>query len=232
LDFSASDANARDEPVDDVKSNGTSKPSRADREHAGLSGFAIALVVILAPFVANADSGVVRTREARGPFIVSIFTPSEISRDLPTDVTVMVQRRDTGEIVMDAVVELNFMPPAGANLSPNDVLCGPASTMPTAAPARRASIRATRAQADNKLFYGATVVLRAVGEWQLRATVRQAREQASVTCALLVGIPARELRRLWPCLALPPVVVALFALNQWLRRQTANPAPVWHGRGI
>jgi hypothetical protein len=172
----------------------------------------------------------VRTKQTQGPFIVTIFTPPEISRDLPTDVTGMIQRRDSGEVVMDAAVDLMFVPPAGAKLSPNDVLCRPTHNLtspePAGAPGQAASIRAPRAQAANKLFYGTTVVLRAAGNWQLRATIRQGGEEASVTCILPVGMPPHRLRGLWPYLALPPVAIVLFAMNQWLRRRTAKESRV------
>jgi hypothetical protein len=182
--------------------------------------------VFLSPLEAKADGLVVRTKQTQGPFIVTIFTPPEASRDLPTEVTVMIQRRDSGEVVMDAAVDLSFVPPAGAKLSPNDVLCSPthnpSSLEAAGAPGQPASIRATRAQAANKLFYGTPVVLRAAGDWQLRAAIRQGGEEASITCTLPVGIPLHWLRGLWPYLALPPVVIALFAINQWLRRRTAK----------
>jgi hypothetical protein len=53
----------------------------------------------------------------------------------------MIHKRDSGEVMMDAAADLSF------------------SRQPTL-------IRAPRAQAGNKLFYGTPVVLRAVGNWQ------------------------------------------------------------------
>jgi hypothetical protein len=173
------------------------------------------LALILSPLEARADGLVVRTKQTQGPFIVTIFTAPDASSDLPTDVTVMIQRRDSGEVVMDAAVDLSFVPPAGAKLSPNDVLCGPTSDQP-------ASIRAPRAKAANKLFYGIPVVLRAAGDWQLGATIRQGGEEASVSCTLPLGEPPHRLRGLWPYLALPLVVVLFFAMNQRLRQRTAR----------
>jgi hypothetical protein len=189
-------------------------------------GIVLIWATILSPSVAKADGGMVRTREAQGTFIVTIFTSPEVSRDLFVEVTVMVQRRETDEAVMDAAVDLSFVPPTGVILSANDVLCGSTNNMaspePTDAPGQPTAIRATRGRAANKLFYGATVVLRAVGDWQLRALVRQGSETASVTCTLPVGMAPRRLTGLWPYLALPPFAIVLFALNQWLRGRPAN----------
>jgi hypothetical protein len=198
---------------------------RTGREHDAWWGLALGLAVILSPVAAKADGLPVRTKQTQGPFIITVFAPPEASRDLPSDVMVMIQRRDSGEVVMDAAVDLSFVPPAGAKPKPNDVLCGPTQNLPspkpTGAPHRPASIRAPRAQVANKLFYGTSVVLRAAGLWQLRVTIRQGGEDASVTCTLPVGIRSHRLRGLWPYLALPPAVIVLFAMNQWLRRRSA-----------
>jgi len=188
-------------------------------------GLALGLAVILSPVAAKADGLPVRTKQTQGPFIITIFAPPEVSRDLPSDVMLMIQRRDSGEVVMDAAVDLIFVPPAGAKLNPNDVLCGPTRNLPspepTGAPHQPASVRAPRAQVANKLFYGTSVVLRATGFWQLRVTIREGGEEASIICTLPVGIPSHRLRGLWPYLALPPAVIVLFAMNQWLRRRSA-----------
>jgi hypothetical protein len=203
--------------------------SKTGREHDALFGLALGLAVILFPLGAKADGLVVRTKQIQGPFIITIFTSPEVSRDFPTEVTVMTQRRASGEVVMDAAVDLSFLPPAGEKLSPNDALC-PTHNLPspesTGEPGQPASIRAPRAQAANRLLYGTFVVLRAAGDWQLRATIRQGGEEASVTCNLPVGMPPSRLRGLWPYLALPPVAIFLFAMNQWLRRRNAKAVRV------
>src|SRR5262245_37766463 len=84
--------------------------------------FAVMLTTFLVPFLADADSAVVRAQEARGPFTITIFTPAEVSRGLRADIAVMVQDRDSGEVVMDADVELGFGPPAGTRFNPNDLV--------------------------------------------------------------------------------------------------------------
>jgi hypothetical protein len=145
-----------------------------------------------------------RIRETQGPFTISIFTPPEISRDLPAEVAVMVQKSDTGEVMMDAEVDLSFTPPAGATTQSDEP-----------------SIRTTRANSANKLLYATSIVFPSIGDWHVRASVRQGGENAAVTCALPVGIPPHRLALLWPYLALPPFIIALFVMNQWLRRRPA-----------
>jgi hypothetical protein len=173
----------------------------------------------LFPFLANADSAVVRAQESQGTFTITIFTPAEVSRHLPADVTVMVQSRDSGEVVMDADVELGFAPPAGVSFNSNDLVCGPRNTVPVSLRGQSIAFVATHAQAANKLLYGASVVFPGAGNWQLRATVRRGSEAANASCILPVNAPPSRLVSVWPCLALPPLAIALFACNQWLRHR-------------
>ena len=187
----------------------------------------ILLVALFVPMATMADGVVVRLRAAEGPFLVTIFSPADAASGLPTEVTVMVQRRDSGAAVLDAVVELSLTPPVGAPLIPGEVICGPAGNMPlpgtTDAVGQAGIIRATHQQAGNKLLYRAPLILRATGDWQLGVTVRKADETATLACALPVGAPPRRLATLWPYLALPPIAIGIFAMNQWLRRNARNP---------
>src|SRR5215831_18890349 len=98
----------------------------AEKRRAGqiIHYFAVMFSTSLFPFLATADSGIIRTQENQGPFTITIFTPAEVSRGLPADITVMVQSRDSGEAVMDADVELGFVPPVRARFKPNDLVCG------------------------------------------------------------------------------------------------------------
>jgi len=83
-------------------------------------------------------------------------------------------------------------------------------------------IHAGRGQGANKLLYSANVVFSATGDWILRVSVRRDHDEATVDCALPVVIPTGRLVDLWPYLAVIPVAIALFAINQWLRRRSAN----------
>jgi hypothetical protein len=185
--------------------------------------FAVTLLASPFPFLATADSGIIRTQERQGPLTITIFTPAEVSRGLPSDITVMVQSRDSSEVVMDADVKLGFVPPVGASFNPNDLVCGPGNGVPAGLRGHTTAFVATHAQAANKLLYGASVVFRGAGNWQVRATIRRGSETASSSCILPVSAPPSRSVAVWPCLALPPVAIVLFACNQWLRnRQGRN----------
>ena len=81
--------------------------------------------------------------------------------------------------------------------------------------------RATREVAQNKLLYSALMTLPEAGRWQLEVTIKRGKEAASVLGQMSVAAPRPFLLSYWRSLSLPPVVIALFALNQWLKRRTA-----------
>ena len=172
---------------------------------------------------AHADGGIVRLREAKGPFLVTIFTAGAPVQDGPGDVSVLVQRRDSGDAILDAAVGLLFTPPAPSVSKPIEQLCGAPGAAPQVQnPGQRAtkfSVRATRAQASNKLLYAAPVRFAVPGEWTLEAVVTRGSDSARVSCVIAVSPPAGRLIGLLPYLLLPPLVMVLFSINQSLRKQ-------------
>jgi hypothetical protein len=166
---------------------------------------------------ALADGGVVRLRQAQGPFIVTIFTASEPVLGSLVDVSVMVQKRDSSDAILDAGVDLVLKPPGGLAGGPMEPLCG-LSEGPGQGPAAAvASIRATREQASDKLLYAAPVYFGTAGNWRLKALVKRGREVVEVAFELPVGSRPPRLAGLFPYLAIPAFLVALFAMNQHLR---------------
>jgi len=178
------------------------------------------LLFLLLPCHAKAHLGIVLSREARGPFVITVFTSSEVVRGQAADVSVLVQRRDSNEALLDAIVSFVLTPPRGSISQQADPICGqPASiTLGTTSWSRdgQSMIAARREQSSNKLLYAAPVNLPLVGAWELEALVRHGAESANLTCEIPVGLPARRLAGLVPYLALPLLLVALFAINQWL----------------
>jgi hypothetical protein len=157
---------------------------------------------------ARADGGVVRMSEVKGSFLVTVFTAPTPLRAGPVDVSVMVQESGGQRPVLDASVSIVLRSKV------DDAVLRAA---------------ATRAQATNKLLYAAIVDLPAPGDWDLEVTVERGPTSARVQTVLSAIAPVAALLSLWPYLAFPAVVIALFALHQWLstRRQSAGAtAPV------
>jgi len=182
---------------------------------------AAVLLFLLLPCHAKAHLGIVLSRKARGPFVITLFTSSEVVRGQAADVSVLIQRRDSNEAILDASVCFFLTPPRGSISQQADPICGqPASvTLGTTSGSRdgQSMIAARREQSSNKLLYAAPINLPLVGAWELEALVRHGADSAKLTCEIPVGLPARRLDGLVPYLALPLLLVALFAINQWLR---------------
>ncbi len=176
---------------------------------------------------ARADGGVIRLREAKGPFLVTIFAPAEPVQDGPCDVSVLVQQRESGDAILDAAVELGFKAPAASAVEPVGQLCGASgewllgrSSTPGQA---QLTVPAFRKLVSNKLLYAAAVRFGTAGNWQLEALITRRSDAVRFACGIPVGPPPRRLISLAPYLALPPLFIALFALNQCLRRR-ADPS--------
>src|SRR6185369_5480920 len=83
-----------------------------------------------APRLAKGDGGIIRLREAQGPFLVTVFSSPEAVAGGPVDLSVLVQGRETGEVVLDADVTFTLSPPVG-EMNQADVFCsGPTAAMP------------------------------------------------------------------------------------------------------
>ena len=180
-----------------------------------------AAVLLLPPCVAQAHLGIVRLREARGPFVITIFTSSELVGGRATDVSVLVQRRDSNEAILDAIVSLDFKPPRGSILESTEQMCGRPAPMTSSAPLgsqdRPAKIPARREQSLNKLLYAAPINFPLAGPWDVEVLVQHGTDSSKFACQIPVGLPARRLAGLAPYLALPLLFVTLFAINQRLR---------------
>jgi hypothetical protein len=162
----------------------------------------------------RADGGIIRLREAQGPFLVTIFTAAEPVQDGLCDISVLVQRRDSGAAILDATVDLLFTPPPGSVMETNEPLCDLPKAPLSGPGTPQRPVRATRAKASNKLLYAAPIRFGAIGNWRLEAIVSRGSDFARATCIIAVGPPAGRLIGLLPYLLLSPLIVILFAINQ------------------
>jgi hypothetical protein len=179
---------------------------------------AAVLIFLLPRFAEGHSLGIVRLRDARGPFVITVFTSPELISGRAADISVLVQRRDSNEAVLDAIVSFVLTPPRNSIRKDSDPMCGQPGMVTTLGPQDGpATIMARREQSPNKLLYTAAINFPLTGPWELDTLVRHGADSAKFTCEIPVGLPARPLAGLVPFLALPPLLVALFAINQWLR---------------
>ncbi len=181
-----------------------------------------AIFTMFAPLIARGDGGIVLLHEAQGPFSVTVFVSAETARGGLADVSVLVQWRKNGDVVLDADVSLAVEPPKGLAMNRSEEFCGlsPVTAAFPLADMRQATVTAMREQASNKLLYAANLKLNAPGDWRLHVYVWRASDSARFDCLLPIARTSATAQGLWPYLIFPPIVIAAFAMNQRLRRHS------------
>jgi hypothetical protein len=155
---------------------------------------AVVLLVVVPPMLA--DGGRMRLRQTAGPFVLTVFTAPEPLAVGPADVSVLVQDAATGNVVLDADVEIRVRPMDGVR-----------------------TVRYTAATGRNRLLRQATVDLPFSGRWHLEVAVRRGSQEAIISGLLPVSTATSRWRAAWPLLAAPPVLVALFLAGASRRRR-------------
>jgi hypothetical protein len=135
-----------------------------------------------------ADGGALVFQKQAGPFMISVFSS-------PTP-SVMVQNAGNHSVIEDARVALKLQKGAV-----------------------EINALATREQATNKLLYAAQVNLPPGldGDWRLSVHVATSEVRAEAEGILRVSPAPAAVVAYWPYFAVVPLVVALFALNRWLK---------------
>ena len=108
----------------------------------------------------------------------------------------LVQDRASGEVALDARVEIELRSPGAGSLR-----------------------RVAAVPAANRWLRAAAVELPEPGDWSLEVIVSRAGAVSRVSCVLPVGAPASRWEQIWPFLAAPPLGIAVFALAGALRRR-------------
>jgi hypothetical protein len=153
---------------------------------------------------AQADGGLVRASAEQSGLVVTLFTTPTPLRVGGADVSVLVQDATTRATLLDAQITVRV-----------------AAQHEDALPA---AVRLTHAAATNKLLQAGTISLPVAGSYRLVAEARRGHARAVVATEVTVAPALPPLLALWPYLALPPVVVGIFLVHQWLRRRSLGTA--------
>jgi hypothetical protein len=153
-----------------------------------------------------ADGGALLVRQNAGPLTISIFSSPEPLRVGTGDLSVMVQTSGGKSTVLDANVKLHL-----THKTPDGI--------------SEIFVPATHAKATNKLLYASQVNLTAEGPWKLVATIDSKLGNAEVAANIDVMPAEPRILAYWPYFAVVPLVIILFAMNQWLKakRKATNP---------
>jgi hypothetical protein len=146
---------------------------------------------------AQADGGLLQLRQTAGRFVVTVFAAPTPPRAGPVDISVLAEDLTNGRATLDGEVIVRLWREGGMTVVG----------------------RATRNVAQNNLIYSTLMNLPEAGRWELEVTIKQGESKASVLGQIWVAQPRPFLLSYWRSLSLPWIVVALFALNQWLKRR-------------
>jgi hypothetical protein len=164
--------------------------------------FLLVVFVSLSPLVqiAQADGGVVIFQRASPPFTITLFSTEMPLRPGTADLSVLLEQPDGHSPILDAQVFMEFEHEAGMFIR----------------------AEATRNQARNKLLYCSLINLPAAGHWKVRLHVSRGDSTTVVLSDLVVAAPQPVFLSHWELIAVPPIIIILFILNQWLRRRAFN----------
>jgi FixH len=148
-------------------------------------------------YPALADGGVVQMQRSSGRFVITVFTAPVPLRAGPADISILIQDRNSHHPVLDAEVTMSLYQEGREAIK----------------------AEARREQATNKLLYAALVSLPEAGRWKIEVTVVRNSEETRISGVMMVAPPLPFLLAYWWTLALPPVAIGLFVINQWLKRK-------------
>lgn len=157
-----------------------------------------------ASLLAHADGGVVQFEKSAGPFVVTVFTTPSPLRAGRVDISLMIQSRENEQPVLDCQAFIQLRKEGAVSIR----------------------CEATHEAAQNKLLYAAPIKISEPGLWELEVTIKHDGNSTAVGGEITVASPAPVMLAYWRSLLLPPLIISLFGLNQWLKRRGAE-----RGRG-
>ncbi len=131
-----------------------------------------------------------------GPFTVTVFAAPQPLHVGMADISVMVQDRNNGEVLLDPMIEVNLD--------------------------QEAPVRLLRAQTGNRLLQAAQVRFPRAGQWTLGITVQRGRDVARLRATCSVEADHSRVVLLWFYLLLPVAVIVLFAIHQVLQARQSR----------
>lgn len=170
--------------------------STAARLHLTATLALLLSALVLPAQVARANGGIIRLAQERaGPYELTVMTSPSPIRVGSVDVSAMVERAGTGELVQEARVVVTAEPIGHAGTS--------------------GMFEATRERATNKLFYAADVQLPTDGRWRIGVQVSGRLGEGAVSFEVEASPPSLFDN---PMLVLLLAVLPIGVILWWLSR--------------
>jgi hypothetical protein len=155
------------------------------------------LMLVIGVTAARADGGAMLLHQDAGAFTITLFAAPQPLHTGAADLSVMVQDRSNGEVLLDPVIDLTIAPQA------------PSATQQT--------VRLSKGQASNRLLQASTVHFSAAGKWRLTLSVRRGNDIAHLVTECTVELDHSRVTLVWFCVLLPVAIILLFVIHQVLQ---------------
>lgn len=157
-------------------------------------------VFLISSALLFADGGTLQLQEQSEGFLITLFSSPVPLRAGTGDLSVMVQDAKDHSEILNAHVLVH------ASRSENGEI-------------REVAVPATHEKATNKILYAANIPFASAGDWKVSVDVAVNGKTASVSGPLHVLPKQPPVLAYWPYFVAIPVIIALFIINQWLRRK-------------
>jgi hypothetical protein len=163
------------------------------------------LMLTMGATAARADGGAMLLHQDAGAFTITLFAAPQPLHTGDADLSVMVQDRTTGEVLLDPTVDLTVAPPA--------------------AEANQQTVRFAKGQASNRLLQACTVHFSSAGKWRIALAVRRGNDTAQLSTECTVEPDRSRATLVWFYVLLPVGIVLLFVIHQVLKLRSEGKVP-------
>jgi hypothetical protein len=178
--------------------------ARRHNESMKLFGrLAAALALGIWATAAYGDGGTMLLHQDAGPFTITLFAAPQPLQVGAADLSVMVQDRKSGEVLLDPVIDLTATPEAAGG-----------------APE---TVRLARGQSSNRLLQAAAVHFSKSGKWRLGLVVHRGDDAAHLSTECTVEPDRSRARLVWFYVLLPVGIIVLFVVHQALKLSQRRP---------
>jgi hypothetical protein len=146
---------------------------------------------------ARGDGGTMLLHQDSGAFTITLFAAPQPLQVGGADLSVMVQDRSSGDVLLDSAVDLTVAPEA-AGATPQ-------------------TVRLTRGQASNRLLQAAAIHFPSAGKWRLTLLVSRGGETVRLGTECTVEPDRSRARLVWFYVLLPVGIILLFVIHQGLK---------------
>jgi hypothetical protein len=155
------------------------------------------LTLTIGTTAARADGGAMLLHQDAGAFTITLFAAPQPLHTGAADLSVMVQDRSSGEVLLDPVIDLTVTPPAASE--------------------SQQTVRLAKGQASNRLLQASTVHFSSAGKWRLTLAVRRGNDTAHLSTECTVEPDRSRATLVWFYVLLPVAIILLFVIHQVLK---------------